>query len=81
MKVDLYSSQHCGFCAAAKSLLNRLGITFSETDLTLNFDLRRKLMAQTNHRTVPMIFINDEFIGGYTELAAHLAKAEPPKAS
>jgi glutaredoxin 3 len=29
-----------------------------------------ELMQRTNHRTVPQIFINDEFIGGFDQLYA-----------
>ncbi|EOW0875640.1 glutaredoxin domain-containing protein, partial [Acinetobacter baumannii] len=29
-----------------------------------------ELMQRTNHRTVPQIFINDQFIGGFDQLYA-----------
>jgi len=74
MEVALYTSNTCGYCHAAKRLLQERGIAYREIDLTHDRDLRMQLMQQTGHRTVPQVFINDAFIGGFTELSLHLSK-------
>jgi len=33
-------------------------------------EVRIELMQRTNHRTVPQIFIKDQFIGGFDQLYA-----------
>ena len=38
--------------------------------------MREEIVAKTGHKTIPQIFINDEFIGGFTELAALDEKGE-----
>jgi glutaredoxin 3 len=70
-KVIVYTSALCTYCHAAKRLLQKLGIVFREVDLTHDHALRERLSAENGHyRTVPMIFVEGRFIGGYTDLSA-----------
>ena len=70
-EITLYTTPVCGYCQAAKRLLQQRGLTYKEVDLARDPELRMKLSQENNgYRTVPMIFIGPEFIGGYTELAA-----------
>jgi glutaredoxin 3 len=71
--VVVYSMNNCGYCEAAKSLLNSKSIPFEEINISSNPEARADLVAKTGHRTMPQIFIDDKFIGGYTELKAHLS--------
>jgi glutaredoxin 3 len=67
----MYSTRYCGFCVAARKLLQRRGYLFEDIDVSRDNGLRHQISKQAgNYRTVPMIFINDNFIGGYEELAA-----------
>jgi len=54
----------------AKALLESKGIPFEEVDLTDKPDELIALKNKTGWRTVPQIFIDDQMIGGFTELAA-----------
>jgi glutaredoxin 3 len=70
-KVTIYTSTPCPFCARAKSLLKARGADFEEIHMGWDDgETRAALVARTNHRTVPQIFIDDEFIGGFDELSA-----------
>lgn len=75
MKIEVYSSKLCMYCEAAKRLLKHKGLPFKEVDVTNNRKLRDEITRKTKHRTVPQIFIDDQFIGGYTELVSHFKKA------
>lgn len=67
--VRIYTTTNCGFCVAAKRLCVQNSLPFEEIDLTYNHELRQRLSEENGHyRTVPMIFIGDRFIGGFTEL-------------
>lgn len=69
--VIVYSTTVCPYCVRAKQLLQRKNIGFQEVDLSREApEVRQELMARTKHRTVPQIFINDQFIGGFDELYA-----------
>lgn len=69
-KVVIYTSQYCSFCESAKRFFEQNNWKYKEISLTNDPELRQKLSEEYSWRTVPMIFINDEFIGGFTELIA-----------
>ena len=67
--ITLYSGPMCGFCDAAKRLLVRNNLKYTEIDVSLKEDLREEMTKKANgRRTIPQIFFNDEHIGGYQEL-------------
>ena len=68
MSVVIYSTRNCPFCVAAKALLESLSVKFDEIDLTNDIEKRLEISSKYNWRTVPMIIINDEFIGGFDDL-------------
>ena len=69
-EVRVYTTLICGFCHAAKNLLDDEGISYESIDLTHDVDAKMALMQKTGMRTVPQIFFGDELIGGYQELRA-----------
>jgi glutaredoxin 3 len=69
--IVLYTTKFCGFCAAAKRLLTKKGLSFEEIDVGFDTDKRAEMTQRAGGmRTVPQIFIHDRHVGGYTELAA-----------
>ncbi|MCD4748150.1 MAG: glutaredoxin [Thermoanaerobaculales bacterium] len=67
--VTMYTTSVCPFCIAAKQLLKSKKIEYREIELGADPHHRQRLMEENGGwRTVPMIFINDKFIGGFTEL-------------
>ena len=74
--VKLYSADWCPFCIRAKKLLESKNIAFEEINVDETPGMREEIVAKTGHKTIPQIFINDEFIGGFTELAALDEKGE-----
>jgi len=67
-KVILYTTRYCPFCTRAKTLLQRKNIAFTEVDLSEDDQKRDEIASQTGWTTVPMIFIDEEFIGGCDDL-------------
>lgn len=69
--VTVYSTTVCPYCVRAKQLLQRKGIEYKEINLSTEApEVRTELMQRTNFRTVPQIFIHDQFIGGFDQLYA-----------
>ncbi|HET8807443.1 MAG: glutaredoxin 3 [Methylophaga sp.] len=68
--VIVYSSAHCPYCVMAKQLLERKGVAFQEIRVDLEPAKREEMMQKSKQRTVPQIFINDQAVGGYTDLLA-----------
>jgi glutaredoxin 3 len=68
-RILLYTTQFCGYCRAAKRLLQGKGLEFEEIDV--GFDAGKRVeMLERGLRTVPQIFIHGRHVGGYDELAA-----------
>jgi glutaredoxin 3 len=68
--IVIYSSPFCGFCAAAKSLLDDKGARYDEIDVLADPPRRREMIELTGRRTVPQIFIGTRHVGGYDDLVA-----------
>ncbi|HET7413085.1 MAG TPA: glutaredoxin 3 [Pararhizobium sp.] len=69
--VTIYTRQFCGYCAAAKRLLDRKGVAYTEHDATLSPELRQEMIQKANGRsTFPQIFIGDTHVGGCDDLHA-----------
>jgi len=54
----------------AKQFLDQKGIVYTEIRVDLDQNKRQEMMEKSRQRTVPQIFINNEAIGGYTDLMA-----------
>jgi len=79
-KVEIYTSPLCGFCHAAKRLLNAKEISFTEIDLASEPGRRSEMMDRAGGRhTVPQIFIGKTHVGGCDDLFAleHAGKLDP----
>ena len=70
VSIVIYTTPFCGYCAAAKSLLKKKGVSYEEIDVSGNQELRAELLENTGQRTVPQIYINEEHIGGFDDMNA-----------
>lgn len=70
-QIEIYTSPLCGFCHAAKRLLNEKGASFSEVDVLQNPERKPEMINRANGgRTVPQIFVGDIHVGGCDDLYA-----------
>lgn len=86
MKAEIWTKPNCPYCVKAKTLFDMKGVEYDEviigmentgaqTSTTLKsnqrFESREALLERApNAKTVPQIWLNNNYIGGYTELAA-----------
>ena len=69
--VEIYTSSLCGFCHAAKRLLTKKGVSFTEINVGGSPEKRQEMMARAQGRhTVPQIFIGTTHVGGCDDLYA-----------
>lgn len=68
LKVLIYSKHECSYCIKAQELLREKFINYEVIELSNNRDLQIKLAEKTGQTTVPYIYINEQFIGGYEDL-------------
>jgi glutaredoxin 3 len=69
--VEIFTTRWCPYCHAAKALLTRKGIGFTEIDVSSDWNGRQKMIERANGRTtVPQIFIGPTHVGGSDDLHA-----------
>ena len=67
--ITVYSGPMCNFCDAAKRLLTRNNLEYTEIDISSKEGLREEMTKKANgKRTIPQIFFDDHHVGGYMEL-------------
>ena len=71
VEIEIYTTRYCPYCQAAKRLLSRKGVEFTEIDVSGNPKGRSQMVARAKGRTtVPQIFIGSTHVGGYDDLSA-----------
>ena len=85
MKAVVWSKPTCVYCVSAKALLLKKGFEIEEKVVGKEFTKEQLLEAVPDARTVPQIFINDEYVGGFDELKKYMeekgflqTEASPP---
>jgi glutaredoxin 3 len=69
--VEIYTTRYCPYCHAAKALLTRKGVSYSEIDVGRDWERRAEMIQRANGRmTVPQIFVGRVHVGGSDELHA-----------
>ena len=70
-KVTMYNTGYCPYCTRAEMLLKQKGVTEINTiRIDENPADRDAMMARTQRRTVPQIYIGETHVGGFDDLAA-----------
>ncbi|MFL5927214.1 MAG: glutaredoxin domain-containing protein [Gaiellaceae bacterium] len=67
-RIRIYTTRWCGYCVRAKALLDSRGLPYEEVNLDDDEGFRARLQDLTGGWTVPQILIDEQPIGGYTEL-------------
>ena len=72
MKAIVWSKDHCTFCEQAKNLLESRGIEYEVRNIMHDWTREQLLEAVPTARTVPQIFLDEEYVGGFNELRKKL---------
>ncbi len=68
-KITIYTGPICNHCDAAKRLLQRNSLQFSEIDISSGPEVLNEMIKKSNgKRTIPQIFFDNIHIGGYVEI-------------
>lgn len=76
MKAIVWSKDQCPYCDQAKALLKSRNIEFEERNIMRDWTREQLLEAVPNARTVPQIFLDNELVGGFTELRTKLTESK-----
>ena len=64
--IKIYGADWCGPCQASKKMCEDLGLEYEFHP----FENHQSMFAENGWRSIPQIFVDDEHIGGYTDLVA-----------
>ncbi len=70
MKAVIYSKDFCPYCEDAKILLKAKNIEYTEYVVGVDISRDDFLKKIPNAKTVPQIYLDEEYIGGYDNLSA-----------
>jgi len=66
--VTMYMSDWCPYCRRARDLLTGKNVSVSEINVEDDLKFREEMIARSNRRTVPQIFVGDKHVGGCDDL-------------
>jgi len=70
-KVVIYTGPMCNYCEAAKHLLSKKKVDYTEFNISTDQAKMQEMQERTKGaRTIPQIFIGETYVGGYNELKA-----------
>lgn len=67
-KIEIYGNEFCAYCTAARMLLKKKGLNFTDIPITADDSARAEMQRRSGASSVPQIMINDRPIGGFDEL-------------
>lgn len=77
---EIYTKPSCPYCVKAKDLLRRNSIQYQEFIIGQNGITKETVEVKIGDgrtiRTVPQIFVDNNYIGGYTELCQFFAESK-----
>lgn len=70
--VIVFTKDTCPYCQKLEASLQRYCIPYKKVTVTPT--IRESLISYTQCKTVPQLFINNRFIGGYTDFQANIVQ-------
>jgi len=71
--IKIYGTRTCSYCNRAKDLCSVNKIPYIEINISENEEAKQMLL-ENNYKTVPQIWNEEEYIGGYTELVRYVSE-------
>jgi glutaredoxin 3 len=70
-RIVVFGAEYCRFCKNAQSLLasSKARFSYLDVDEDDNMELLSSLQRKYKYSTIPMIFVDEQFIGGFQELS------------
>lgn len=76
MKFEVYSKDNCIYCTKIKELLTFHGLSYEEKSLSAGYtkeDIQARIEGDKKINTVPQVFANGAYVGGYLEVVEFIA--------
>ena len=80
MKIEVLGTKTCRYCRQARIFLNERGIEYTYKDITEDWEGRSRVLraweVEGEWASVPGIWIDEKFVGGFEDLRSHILKME-----
>ena len=67
--VTLYTTRFCPYCMRARSLLDDKAVAYRDIPVDGEPELRREMVERSGRHTVPQIWVGEQHIGGFDDMA------------
>ena len=64
----MYTTRWCPYCVAARDMLDALGVTYVDVDVSADPTLRADMERRSGRYTVPQIWIGEHHVGGFDDM-------------
>ncbi len=68
-EITMYSTRFCPYCIRARMLLDSKKVAYRDIGVDSQPALRREMMQRSGRSTVPQVWIGEQHVGGYEDLA------------
>jgi glutaredoxin 3 len=72
----MYATGWCGYCARARQLLDRKGVSWTEIDVDAVSGARAEMQRRSGRSSVPQIFVGERHLGGFDDINALESRGE-----
>lgn len=80
MKIEIYGRPNCQWCTAAVNFLKRRGWEYSYHNLVaMEPNKALDILNESGMKTVPIVKVDNIYIGGYDQLEAYINGVEQRK--
>lgn len=66
--VTIYGNQSCSYCAAARMLLTKKGVRFTDVLVSNDPHKLEEMRERSGKSSVPQIFVGETHVGGFDDL-------------
>lgn len=70
--IKIYGKENCSYCTKAKHLLESYNLNYDYFSLGTDLTVDELLESFPTAKTVPIVVVNDKWIGGFNELENYL---------
>lgn len=77
MNVEIYTKNDCNYCTLIKNLFDHHGIQYTVLNVSngeaTKEEIQERAGSEVKINTVPQVFLNDKYLGGYIQVLEYLA--------
>jgi len=70
--VKIYGTRSCGICDSARRICRQYGEHYESFDISIRKYYLEAIASEADITKIPLIFVNDKYIGDYTNLLNYL---------